>query len=1015
MAIFKCKMCGGDLNIEPNLNVIECEYCGTTQTVPTVDNEKKINLFNRANRLRFNSEFDKAAGIYESIIAEFPEEAEAYWGLCLCNYGIEYVDDPATAKKVPTCHRASFEKLSDNENFNLAMEYADVIAQKVYRDEAREIERIMENILSISKDEKPYDVFICYKETDEKGGRTIDSVLAQDIYDALTSKGLKVFFARITLEDKLGQMYEPYIFAALNSAKVMLSVGTKYEHFHAVWVKNEWSRFLKLMAKDKSKILIPCYKDMDAYDLPDEFKALQAQDMGKIGFMQDLVRGIEKVVGVNSASNENTSTVSTQNSLVAPLVERAFIFLEDGKWESADEYCEKALDLEPKNAQAYLGKLLAEYKKHNIKELADCDKSLLDNDNFTKVKRYADVCLTENINALVKQIEQSLYEKDAGNKYNKAKKLSKIVSKNNLEKALSLYNEISGFSDADECADECKKLISIIEKSDELYKANKDIVSEKLSVIGKLNSEKSAALRINPIDASSITTPSETQREIIINKIGQLKAELNSLGFFKKKEKQALQDRINIEEKALLELNATIIKERNNIILEKTNALKAEAEKNVEKFNSLIAQAQEDLYQFGVELIEKTDYRNAKTVFTKLSGYKDSAEKLKNIPDIKNFDIDEISKKISIFYDNAISAVVDSEGKVVTAKTLDCTEDINTSLWSDIVSVFCNGEFENYDTKYSVFGIKSDHTVVCEGFYRNKNLLSSLSDIESIRESNDVLEFEKTDGTRCRIDKKGKIVPETYRELSKGVSFSYDSKNQIICNIGITAEGKLLQIKTVGDADREEYDISTELVYGFDFSDWDSVIDLAKGSNLKTEHSWVVGLKSDGTVVATGPHPKYYSGVENWKNVEKIFTTNNGTLGITSDGKMLATPGAFTVKQKPFLDKVNSLDLSKLENLNFNDFWIEDEHYRAADGFLLIYGLTDDGKIEYCLHRESDSSADVFSCIKCDNVLTIINNYRELIAVCDDGSLKYIFGPKDCAVESSVYKLIKENPGLMIF
>ncbi len=59
--------------------------------------------------------------------------------MSLCNYGIEYIDDPATAKKVPTCHRASFEKLANDENFNMAMEYADVVAQKVYRDEARKL------------------------------------------------------------------------------------------------------------------------------------------------------------------------------------------------------------------------------------------------------------------------------------------------------------------------------------------------------------------------------------------------------------------------------------------------------------------------------------------------------------------------------------------------------------------------------------------------------------------------------------------------------------------------------------------------------------------------------------------------------------------------------------------------------------------------------------------------------------------------------------------------------------
>ena len=389
MAIYKCKMCGGDLNIEADVNVVECEYCGTTQTVPTVDNEKKVNLFNRANRLRINGEFDKATGIYESIIAEFPEEAEAYWGLCLCNYGIEYVDDPATAKKVPTCHRASFDKLANDENFELAMEYADVVAQKVYRDEAREIDRIMEEILSISKNEKPYDVFICYKETDEKGGRTIDSVLAQDIYDALTSKGFKVFFARITLEDKLGQMYEPYIFAALNSAKVLLSVGTKYEYFHAVWVKNEWSRFLKLMARDKSKVLIPCYKDMDAYDLPDEFKALQAQDMGKIGFIQDLVRGVEKITGetekfvIKEVSDNSAAVVSIDS-----LLKRAFMFLEDADWNSANEYCEKVLDVDPENGRAYLGKLMAELKVGQQEEIKYLRKPFDTSNNYLKIKRY---------------------------------------------------------------------------------------------------------------------------------------------------------------------------------------------------------------------------------------------------------------------------------------------------------------------------------------------------------------------------------------------------------------------------------------------------------------------------------------------------------------------------------------------------------------------------------------------------------------------------------------------------
>lgn len=65
--IIKCKMCGGDMDITENSTVFQCEYCGTNQTIPIIDNEKKLTLFERANRLRFNCEFDKAAGVYESI------------------------------------------------------------------------------------------------------------------------------------------------------------------------------------------------------------------------------------------------------------------------------------------------------------------------------------------------------------------------------------------------------------------------------------------------------------------------------------------------------------------------------------------------------------------------------------------------------------------------------------------------------------------------------------------------------------------------------------------------------------------------------------------------------------------------------------------------------------------------------------------------------------------------------------------------------------------------------------
>lgn len=207
-------------------------------------------------------------------------------------------------------------------------------------------------------------MFICYKETDENGQRTRDSQWAQDVYYGLTEQGLKVFFSRITLEDKLGQQYEPYIFAPLNSAKVMVVIGSRPEYFNAVWVKNEWSRYLSLMKHDHKRLLIPCYRDMDPYDLPEELSMLQSQDMSKIGFMQDLLRGVQKVMQQPTSAPQvvrvETATVETNAPGVTSLLKRAALFLEDGDTASAREYYDRVLDIDPECAEAYMGKVCAE-------------------------------------------------------------------------------------------------------------------------------------------------------------------------------------------------------------------------------------------------------------------------------------------------------------------------------------------------------------------------------------------------------------------------------------------------------------------------------------------------------------------------------------------------------------------------------------------------------------------------------------------------------------------------------
>ena len=436
MAIFKCKMCGGDLDVVDGMSVAECEYCGTKQTLPKLnDNEKEI-MYDRAGHFRRNNEFDKAMGIYEKILDIDNTDAEAYWSLVLCEYGIEYVEDPSTHKRVPTVNRAQFTSVFMNENYKSAIRYADAYQRSIYEEEAKNIDNIQKGILAISQNEEPFDIFICYKETDANGRRTHDSVLANDLYHQLTQEGFKVFFSRITLEDKLGTAYEPYIFAALNSAKVMVVIGTKPEYFNAVWVKNEWARFLAQIKNGADKILIPAYKDMDPYDLPEEFSNLQAQDMSKLGFMQDLIRGVKKITQKDKKENVVIQVADKGHNDAENMVKRAYIALEDGDFQSANDFAEKALDKDAENAQAYIIQLLVEL---SLRKEADLGKHNVPLENY---KKYIRAC----------GFAQSEY-KDLLSKYNKGsfkvyfneteKKIDITKSSEDLKKILQELDKLS--------------------------------------------------------------------------------------------------------------------------------------------------------------------------------------------------------------------------------------------------------------------------------------------------------------------------------------------------------------------------------------------------------------------------------------------------------------------------------------------------------------------------------------------------------------------------------------------
>ncbi len=473
MAIFKCKMCGGSLEIAENMTVCECEYCGTQQTVPKSDNEQNLNLFNRANHFRQQCEFDKAAEIYERMVQNTnTNDAELYWSLVLCRYGIEYVDDPVTRKKIATCHRTQFKSILEDTDYLTALQYADSIQRDVYEREAKYIDNVQKGILEISNKEKPFDVFICYKETDENGRRTQDSVLAQELYYGLQNEGFKVFFSRITLENKLGTEYEPYIFAALNSAKVMVVIGTKPEYFNAVWVRNEWSRYLMLIQNDRNRILIPAYRDMNPYDLPDALSIFQAQDMSKIGFLQDLIRGINKIARTEPEQNVTQQNIvqSHAGSNIENLLKRGNLCLEDRRWDEADRFFEQVLDENVEEYRAYIGKLCADLKIVKENDLATIRKDFTNNDNYKKACRFGGAEVEKR---LLGYYQNGLYDLAV-------QTFENAQNTDEYEKAKQTFLNLGDFKDSAQKAKECEQKINEINEKAE-FERKKSIYDNALA------------------------------------------------------------------------------------------------------------------------------------------------------------------------------------------------------------------------------------------------------------------------------------------------------------------------------------------------------------------------------------------------------------------------------------------------------------------------------------------------------------------------------------------------------
>lgn len=636
MAEYLCKCCGAPLDVKGRVTVCKCANCDVMQSIPRLDFDEKAILWERADKLRRAGEYDRAAELYRELLKLDDSDSEIYWCIMLCRYGIEYVEEYGSRKRTPTINRFSYTPIINDEDYRAAVRVADGDRRRVYILQAGELEELRKKVLAVSQTEQPYDIFICYKESDRSGRRTEDSVLAAGLYRSLSADGYRVFFARVTLEDKTGREYEPYIFSAINSARLMFAVGTSPDNFNAPWVKNEWSRYLTRVSESGEGTLAVLYKGMRSEDLPAEFAHLQRFDMSAPDFTDELLRGVHKIFSGESRGERDETEEAYITENASGLLRRAEIMLDEGDFSRAEELCENALNIEPENARIYFVKLLAGFRVKSAERLGELSGDLEQSSNYRMIMRFGDdelkaelseyrksafynmcmnaleradteeLCLkaSDNFQTLgdyrnspemsrkclekAEKVKRELQDAENERVYVQAKKLLDGETYVELSRAMDLFSEIRGYKDSAELFAGAHNTIAEMDRE-------REEAARQAAELERQKREKLNKLRKNAVKAAMIALPAALA--VSITAVTAVNITRSN------KYKIAVEMRENGDFDGA-----------------------AEAFSALGTYSDSETQFTETLYQKATTLYEQEDYEAAERAFTMLGNYSQSAE-----------------------------------------------------------------------------------------------------------------------------------------------------------------------------------------------------------------------------------------------------------------------------------------------------------------------------------------------------------------------------------------------------
>ena len=240
--------CGGLLQDHGDHYI--CESCRTKiqKTAMELLSEQDIFDLNAARRLKETFRFDEAQAAYDEVLRRNPDCEEAAWGAFLSEYGIEYQAE----EQKPTFHALSAVPVYKSRYYDKMSPEHQHEADETIEFKRREIMKNAETLPS-------YDVFLSLKIDGEGGAKTPEYEWAMQLYYDLREQGYKVFFSPQVLKTTNAD-WEPYIYRAIQTCRIMLVLTSSIDNATSPWVRNEWRRILSRVKNTPAGEQAPAYR-----------------------------------------------------------------------------------------------------------------------------------------------------------------------------------------------------------------------------------------------------------------------------------------------------------------------------------------------------------------------------------------------------------------------------------------------------------------------------------------------------------------------------------------------------------------------------------------------------------------------------------------------------------------------------------------------------------------------------------------------------------------------------------